>query len=156
MPVPNSRKYNRLRSLADDARVLCIQAAVAACDAAGRRRLHVANGEYAWPKNFVALLDEMRLNSVPDEQLLLVGDAMRDAAYSTVYVGTGIPTEMAGAAAAAESIAEGEANRDTALLIDAPHCPSRKRAAVRSISWHIVALERLKRVLHRDLTAAAR
>lgn len=154
MSVPNSRKYARIRSLADDSRVLGIQAAVAACDAAGRRRLHISNGEYAWPRNFVALLDEMRLNSVPDEQILLVGDAMRDAAYATVYVGNGVPTEPAGAAAAAEAIAEGEANRDTALLIDAPHDAARKRAAVKSIAWHIVALERLKRVLHRDLSVA--
>jgi hypothetical protein len=146
-------------SLAPDLRVEGIQAAVAACDAAGRRRLHLANGEYAWPRNLVALLDEMKVHGVPDAQILAVGDALRDAAYKTVYVGTGEPTATAGEAFALEAVAEGEANRDVARLIDAPHDEHLLRQAVRSLSWHETMLGHAKRVLLRNIhrrQAAAR
>jgi hypothetical protein len=111
-------------------------------------------GEYRWPEHLVSLLDEMVLHSVPAEQILAVGDAFRDAAYNTVYVGTGVPSEPVGEVLALEAIAEGEANRDTAKLIDAPHCPTRRMAAVRSLSWHGTMIERAKRVLLRDLSGA--
>jgi len=155
MSTMKPRQFARMTSLAGDPRVRAIQEAVAACDAAGRRRLHVANGEYAWPRNVVALLDEMQLNGVPDAQILMVGDMLRDAAYHTVYRGTGVPKESLGEALAVEAIAEGEANRDAARLIDRPHDASLKRATVKSLSWHASMIERAKRVLMRDLGGAA-
>lgn len=146
-----SRRPSANLSLAPDTRVEDIEHAVGLCDAAGRRRLHVARGEYVWPRGYVALLDEMKLHGVPDEQILAVGDAFRDAAYHTVYVGTGVPTERAGEALARESIAEGEANRDVARLIDEPHNESLKRQAIRSLSWHETMIGHVKRVLMRDV-----
>ena len=107
-------------------------------------------GEYQWPRHVVALLDELKLYGVPDEQILAVGDALRDAAYATVYAGNAAPAESLGEVLAMEAVAEGEANRDTAKLLDAPHCPSRRRTLLQSISYHISAADRARRVLLRD------
>ena len=128
-----------------------IRDAVRACDAAGRSRAHVMNGDYKWPEHFVSLLDEMTLHGVPHDQIIAVGEAMREAALATVYTGNQVPVESAGEVFAMEAVVEGEANRDVAKLIDAPRCPSRKQAALRSITRHMTWLDRAKRVLLRDL-----
>jgi hypothetical protein len=121
------------------------------CAPAGRVRDHIMNGDTKWPEYFVSLLDELQLHGASVDDFLRVGDVMRDAVYKTVYVGTGVPTESAGEALALEAIAEGEANRDVARLIDAPHCEQRQRAAVRSLSWHETMIGHAKRVLQRNL-----
>jgi hypothetical protein len=136
----------RLLAAMRDPRVDAIEAAFRACDAAGHRREQLINGRYAWPRHYVAILDELKLHRVPAEQIMAIGDAMRDAAYQAADA---LPTESVGEVFALEAVAEGEANRDTAHLIDAPHCPSRRRAAVRSLTYHGAMLERAKRVLLR-------
>lgn len=151
MQTPHSRSFSRLRSLGPDPRVLAIQEAVRACDAAGRARGHVMRGEARWPEHYVALLNEFDLHGVPAEQIVAVGEAMREAALSTVYVGNAAPSESLGEVLALEAVAEGEANRDTAKLIDAPMCPSRKQALVRSFRFQMARIDRAVRVLLRDL-----
>jgi hypothetical protein len=152
--IPNSRRYSRLRGLAPDPRIAAIRQAARHCDTAGRARDHVMKGDYKWPENYVTLLDELTLYGVPAEQIIAVGEAMREAALATVYQGTAAPEDTAGEVLAMESIAEGEANRDAAKLIDAPHCPSRKRSLLHSITNHMTWLDRVKRVLLRDLHQA--
>lgn len=138
----------RLLAALKDPRVEAIEAAVRACDAAGNRREQLINGRYVWPRYYVAILDELRLYGVPAEQIAAVGDAMRDAAYETAL---SQPTESTGELLALEAIAEGEANRDTAKLIDAPQCPQRKRTLLQSLGFHISRAERVRRGLLRDL-----
>lgn len=151
MQTPQARRYSRLRDLGGDQRVNAIREAIRKCSAGGRARGHLMNGDTKWPEQYVAALDDLA-GSAPEE-LIGVGDAMREAAFATALAGSRVPAESPGEVLALEAIAEGEANRDVAKLIDAPHCESRKRAAVRSLSWHATMIERAKRVLLRDLSS---
>lgn len=151
MRIQRSRQFTRLRNLAEDVRVQRIQQAVGQCAAAGRARLHVANGQYAWPRHFVALLDELVLHGVPPAEIAAVGVALKLAVDETLFAGNAAPAEPVGVTAAEEAVIQGEADRATILAIHAPHDARAKRQAVDQITAHISWLERLRRVFLRDL-----
>lgn len=151
-----TRQFTRMRDLAADPRVTAIQDAVRACEASCRLRSHLANGEYAWPKHFVAALDHLSLCGASPESLLAIGQAFADAARQSVYVGTGEPVETLGEALALEAAAEGDANQATAMLVDGPRHPSRLRAALQRLTRHGSLIERTRVVLHREIASAER
>lgn len=142
-------QFTRLAALAPDPREALLREAIDRCQHEARRplRLHLI------AQQLRDALDEAKLHGVSDQSLLAVGHACAEAAALTVYTGTGVPADALGAVLALEAEAEGAANRDTALLIDAP-VPARKRAAFWSLGRHSHAIDRARRVLARELKAA--
>jgi hypothetical protein len=136
----------RLLAALRDPRVEGIEEAIRRMDPSGHRRENAIAGRYRYIARAVMLMDEAKLAGVPAEQILALGDAFRDAAYATVYDGAPV-RESIGDVLAMESVAEGEANRDTAKLLDDPKCPSRRRQAAQSIGYHITMAERARRFL---------
>jgi hypothetical protein len=141
----------RLLQAMRDPGVEMIERAARTCHAAGHRRANLIAGRMQWPKAFVSLVDELILDGVPSLEILVFCEAVAEAGRQRVYQGTGIPSESVGEALALESIAEGEANRDAAKLIDSPRCPSRLRALWDSLTFHQTRIDHARRVIARDM-----
>lgn len=152
------REFTRLASLGPDPRVDAIRRAVGACTSRSRSRLkeHVRDGDYVWPERFVQALDELTLDGATPDELVALGEAFADAARRTAFSGNAAPQDPIGTVLAAESIAEGEANRDAALLLDAPHSLGRLHQALHSATRHIAKLQRWRLVLHREIREVER
>lgn len=103
-----------------------------------------------WVKAYLAVIDEAILYGVSDADVLRFVEAVAEAGRQRVYVGTSAPAESVGEALALEAMAEGEANRDTAK------CPSRLRALWNSLTFHQTRLDHARRVVAREMGAAAR
>ena len=108
-----------------------------------------------WVKAYLAFIDESILYGVSDTDTLRFVEAVAEAGRQRVYTGTGAPSESVGEALALEAVAEGEANRDTAKLLDAPKCPSRLRALWNSLTFHQTRLDHARRVVAREMQGAA-
>lgn len=134
-----------------DERIHGLQKALAACAAAGNRRDNLIAGRYAWPKYFVALLDELVFHRVPTVEILGIETALRDAVRRTVFVGTSAPKDALGEALARESLAEGIANSESNKLLDDPDCTVRLRQLDQALAIHEAEIARARMVIARDL-----
>jgi hypothetical protein len=148
MKTTKPRRYSRIRALGPDPRLEAIQEAARGCDASGRARAHVMAGDYAWPRHYIASLDELQLHGVPAEQIIAYGYAFLDAAIQTALKDfDDMPAARLGELLGLEAIAEGEANQATALLIDAPNCETRRRMLLLAITKHMAHAEQVRRAL---------
>jgi hypothetical protein len=141
----------RLLAALRDEGVETILSSARRMDACGNRRANLIAGRNPWPIQFLAQIDEAALSGVPREDVLRFIDDVRDAARMRVLAGNAAPKESVGEVLALEAIAEGEANRDAAKLIDAPHDPMRKRSLFRSLAHHANLIDLAKRVLAREI-----
>ena len=150
-PKANRVTDPRLLAALPDPGVEMIEAAARRCRAAGHRRANLIAGRYQWPRHYLAGVDEMLLASVPGVEILAYIEAIAEAGRQRIYVGTGVPQESVGEALALEAIAEGEANRDTGKLIDAPKSASRLRALWNSLTFHQARIDHARRVIAREI-----
>lgn len=141
----------RLLMALRDPGVEMIENAARQCHAAGHRRANLIAGRMMWPRHYLAVVDEAILYSVPSTEVLAFIEAVAEAARQRVYQGTGIPQESVGEALALEAVAEGDANRDTAKLVDGPRCPSRLRALWNSLTFHQARIDHARRVIAREM-----
>jgi hypothetical protein len=111
----------RLLAAMRDPRVARITEAVRRCDKGGNRREQLINGRYVWPPHVVALYDELKLFGATDAEIMAVGDALRDAAYLTVLVGTGAIKESFPRLLANDKAIEGEINQIAMRLQENPN-----------------------------------
>lgn len=136
MPRKHTNKITAPRLLAalPDPRVVGIQEAVRRCSAfPSFVRENVMYGRTLWPAHLVAAVDDLVMKGATTEQIMALGDALRDACYVSVLVGTQLPEESVADALAREAVIEGEANRDAMKLLENPRDPSRLRALARSL-----------------------
>jgi hypothetical protein len=143
----------RLLAAAKDPGYEMIVEAARRMPSAGHRRANLiaADQRTRWAKAYLEFIDEARLFGTSDVEILAFCEAVAEAGRQCVYVGTGIPQETVGEALALEAVAEADANRDTAKLIDAPKCPSRLRALWNSLTFHQARLDRTRRVVAREM-----
>jgi hypothetical protein len=147
MKTTKPRRYSRVRALGPEPRLEAIQEAARACDASGRARAHVMAGDYAWPRHYVASLDELKLFSVPAAQIIAYGFAFLDAAIVTALDGKTFDETTLGQLLGLEAVAEGEANQATAALIDAPTCDTRRRVLLQAITKHMAQAYAVRQAL---------
>jgi hypothetical protein len=128
---PNRIENPRLLAASKDPRIAAIEEAVRHCNPSGVRRENWMYGRTVLPKVYVALLEELSFGAATPEQIMALGDAMRDAAYSTAR-DERAPDSVADCLAL-EAVIEGEANRDVMKLLDNPKCPNRLRLAAAAL-----------------------
>ena len=160
MSVSNANRITNprlLKALRDPGVDLIVEAA-RRLPATGHRRANLIADEgqrMRWVRAYLAIVDEA-LGAATDVEVLAFVEAVAEAGRQRVYVGTGMPAESVGEALALEAVAESDANRDTAKLIDAPHCPSRLRALWNSLTFHQSRIDHARRVVAREMGALAR
>ena len=103
-------------------------------------------GDYAWPRHYVASLEELKLHGVESAQIIAYGYAFLNAAIITA-LGHDARVQPLGESLALEALAEGEANEATARLVDAPDCPARRRELLAKITRHMAHAEQVRHVL---------
>jgi len=147
-----------LQAMRDPGLEMIVEAARAlpGCRAAHRRANLIADQgqRVQWAKAYLAFIDEMRLYA-SDEELLAFIEKLAEAGRQRVYVGNGVPTETLGEVLAMEGVAEADANRDTAKLIDEPKSPGRLKALFNSLTFHQARIDRARRVLAREMVKSA-
>ncbi len=118
--------------------------AVRRCEKGGDRRENLINGRYVWPRYVVELYSELQLHGATDADICAVGEALRDAAYMTVHVGTAAITASVPQLLAKDKALEGEINELAMRLQENPN----------SVGDHERLVQLLQR--ERDATEQAR
>jgi hypothetical protein len=145
----------RLLAAMDDPRVTAIEDAVRGCDAGGSyRRENIMYRRTIWPRHIVVTIDDLRQNGATREQLLLLGEALKDAVTAELFAGAGAPTESLGVALQRDATAEHEVRLAAVGLIDAPTSVGQKRTLLQRITREIASSEFVRRVLQRDIARA--
>jgi hypothetical protein len=156
---PANRKISqRLLNAMKDPGVTMIVEAARRMPPAGDRRANLIadNGErMRWTYHYLGFIDEARMAGTSDTEILAFCEAVAEAGRQRIYVGTGIPSESLGEALALEAVAEGDANRDTAKLLDGPKCPSRLRQVWNSLTFHQARIDHARRVIAREMLRSA-
>lgn len=144
--ITNPRLLNALR----DVGVELIAEAARRMQASGHRRANLIaeNGHRTkWPKHFLDCIREARLHGTPNAEVLTFIEEVASAGRREVYEGAPAPKETIGEGLALEADAECEANKATALLVDEPHCPTRRHRLLQALTVHIVRADYVRRIL---------
>jgi len=136
----------RLSAALADPRITAIEDSVRRCNPSGPRRENWMYGRTVLPRVYVSLLDELNFpGKATREQIMALGDAMRDAAYATVYDPR--VQESVDEVLAQESLIDGESAATANRLLKDPKDPGLLHAVAMDLGRERDAAEHARMVV---------